>query len=125
MNDLDDLLFHPGHMWLRLSDGAIGITDHAQGELGPIIFIQLPVSGDRIVQGEALGQIETAKTIADLIAPVTGVIVEVNDRLLPDPELPNRNPYTEGWILRLDGTSLDGSDNLITASAYRQLVTSD
>lgn len=120
-----DLIYTEAHEWVReTGDGVvrIGITDHAQSQLGDVVFVQLPTVGDTVAVGDAMGEVESTKSVSDIYAPVAGEVVAVNEALEANPELINSAPYAEGWIVGIklsDGTALDG---LLDAEAYRQLA---
>lgn len=123
-----DLSYTEAHEWVRRSgDGVVrvGITDHAQSQLGDVVFVQLPTVGDTLAAGDAMGEVESTKSVSDIYAPVGGEVVAVNDGLDAAPELVNSAPYGDGWIVEIrlaDGASLDG---LLDADAYRQLADGD
>lgn len=123
-----DLSYTEAHEWVRRSgDGVVrvGITDHAQSQLGDVVFVQLPTVGDTLAAGDAMGEVESTKSVSDIYAPVGGEVVAVNDGLDAAPELVNSAPYGDGWIVEIrlaDGTSLDG---LLDADAYRRLADGD
>lgn len=123
-----DLSYTEAHEWVRRSgDGVVrvGITDHAQSQLGDVVFVQLPTVGDTLAAGDAMGEVESTKSVSDIYAPVGGEVVAVNDGLDAAPELVNSAPYGDGWIVEIrlaDGTSPDG---LLDADAYRQLADGD
>jgi glycine cleavage system H protein len=122
----EDLRYTDAHEWVRDLGGGVvrvGITDHAQDQLGDVVFVQLPTVGDTIAAGAAIGEVESTKSVSDIFAPVAGEVVAVNDALEANPELVNTGAYDTGWIveLRLD----DGADalaDLLDAAAYRQLT---
>lgn len=120
-----DLIYTEAHEWVReTGDGVvrIGITDHAQSQLGDVVFVQLPTVGDTLTAGDAMGEVESTKSVSDIYAPVGGEVVAVNEALDANPELANSAPYGEGWIVDIklaDGASLDG---MLDAEAYRQLA---
>lgn len=120
-----DLIYTEAHEWVReTGDGVvrIGITDHAQSQLGDVVFVQLPTVGDTVAVGDAMGEVESTKSVSDIYAPVAGEVVAVNEALEANPELINSAPFAEGWIVGIklaDGTALDG---LLDADAYRQLA---
>ena len=92
------------HEWIVLEGGkaTIGITDFAQAQLGDVVFLELPKAGAKVAPGEAFGVIESVKAASDLYTPAAGTVVEVNDRLGQNPELVNKDPYGEGWLIKLD-----------------------
>ncbi|MFH5182638.1 glycine cleavage system protein GcvH [Paenibacillus sp. TAB 01] len=102
----------------------IGITDFAQHQLGDIVFVELPAAGKQVEAGEALGVIESVKTVADLFSPVKGNIISVNEALLDAPELLNNEPYGSGWIMEIevDGEADEALAPLLTAEAYAKLT---
>lgn len=118
----DDLLYTDDHEYIRTDGDAnlvtIGITDYAQGELGDVVFINLPKVGDSFTAHQAFGTIEAVKAVADLFAPVAGVVVEVNTALDADPAVVNSDPYGAGWMIQLKINVADLS-GLLTADAYR------
>ncbi|MDP6037700.1 MAG: glycine cleavage system protein GcvH [Candidatus Latescibacteria bacterium] len=116
----EDLLYNIDHDWVRVEDdiGTCGITDYAQGELGDIVFLELPEAGDLVAQGEPYGTIEAVKTVSDLISPVSGEIVEINTQLTEDASLVNSEPYNEGWMIRVRLSDAGEMDDLMDASAY-------
>ena len=121
----DDLRYTAEHEWARRTDQAgvveIGITDYAQGELGDIVFVNLPKVGDRFETHQPFGTIEAVKAVSDLYAPLAGEVVAVNPALDTDPALVNRSPYGEGWMIRL---RIDPAhyDTLLSAAAYRSQI---
>jgi glycine cleavage system H protein len=122
----EDLRYTDAHEWVKdLGDGVVrvGITDHAQDQLGDVVFVQLPTVGDTIAAGAAIGEVESTKSVSDIYAPVAGEVVAVNDALEATPELVNTGAYDTGWIveLRLDGGA-DVLADLLDAAAYRQLT---
>ena len=100
MEVLDNLLYTEDHEWLRVENNKvyIGITDFAQGELGDIIFVELPSIDDNVDSGGTIGTIEAVKTVADVYTPVKGKIIEINENIVDQPELINSSPYNDGWI---------------------------
>lgn len=121
MNVNEHCLFNEGHMWCRLLDDAtylVGISDHAQESLGEIAYIELPACGTSIEKGAALGVIESVKVVNELIAPVSGVVVEVNDSLTADPTVVNQTPYGDGWLLRIHIHSTEQLNGLMSHAEY-------
>ncbi|MFO7941158.1 MAG: glycine cleavage system protein GcvH [Bacillota bacterium] len=117
----EDLLYTEDHEWLKVEDGVgtMGITDHAQDELGDIVFVELPEEEEELSQGDALGVVESVKAVSDIYMPVSGTIVEANEEVLDAPELVNSDPYGEGWLVKIrieDESELDG---LLNADDYQ------
>lgn len=118
----DNLRYTKDHEWVQAGDDpsviTVGITDYAQGELGDVVFVNLPSVGDTLENHQAFGTIEAVKAVADLYAPVAGTVTEINGGLDADPAVVNSDPYGAGWMIRLkiDPAALDG---LLTAEAYR------
>ena len=116
MNLPDELKYTAEHEWVRVEDGVavVGITDYAQGELGDIVFLELPQVGDKVKAGGECGAIEAVKTVAQLFAPLAGSIAETNGALEKDAALINRDPYGEGWILVIEASDLESElDSLV------------
>ena len=120
----DDLRYSDDDDWVRQDDDSVtvGITDYAQQQLGDIVFIELPEVGSTIDKGEPFGVIESVKAVSDLCAPISGVVVEVNEALMERPEIANEDCYGEGWILLLEGTDNEEYAALFDPSAYRKHV---
>ena len=116
-----DLQYTKTHEWVRREGdtATIGITDHAQDELGDVVFIELPEEGASFGAGDAFGTIESVKAVSDLYAPVGGEVVEVNEALNDAPEKVNEDPYGEGWIIRL---RVSGEGNLLSAEEYEKVL---
>ena len=125
----DDLRYTPEHQWLRRDgdsdEATIGITDFAHEQLGDVVYLELPAIGAELRMGEAFGEIESAKTVADLFAPVSGTLIAVNPELEDRPELVNESPYEEGWIVRVRLSHPSELDHLLDADAYRQQIPED
>jgi len=118
------LRYTKDHEWVRAEGGesVVGITEHAQSELGDIVFVDLPDIDRVIRQGESFGTIEAVKAAADMFAPVSGEVVAVNGLLDQSPELINKSPYEDGWIIRIKMKDLQELDTLMDASAYTQFI---
>jgi len=117
----EDLKYTREHEWVSV-DGTvatIGITDHAQHELGDVVFVELPAIGDRIEKSEAFGVVESTKAVSDIYAPVSGEVVEVNDDLPDNPELINEDPYGDGWIVKVTLGDKADLEDLLSAEEYR------
>jgi glycine cleavage system H protein len=121
LNIPEDLQYTKSHEWVRIEGetATIGITDHAQDELGDIVFVELPEEGDTFDAGESFGTVESVKAVSDLYAPVGGEVVEVNSALEDAPENINEDPYGEGWIVKLRTT--DEAD-LLSPQEYEKVV---
>ena len=123
MPDLAAYRFTSTHEWVRLDGGGatVGISDHAQSQLGDVIFVELPAVGTVLAHGDKFGAIESVKAASDLYAPVGGTVVELNTALEDQPELVNNDPYEGGWMLRLDNVSEEGAA-LLDEAAYTASV---
>jgi glycine cleavage system H protein len=124
MNVPEDLRYSTDHEWVRLEDGRIrvGITDYAQDALGDVVFVQAPDVGASVAAGDALGEIESTKSVSELYAPLAGTVVEVNADLAETPQRLNEDPYGEGWICIIEPSESSASDGLLDAAGYRALV---
>jgi glycine cleavage system H protein len=125
----DDLRYSDDHEWVRqaTSDSVrIGITDYAQEQLGDVVHVDLPQPGERLAEGNPFGEVESTKSVSDLVAPVSGEVLAVNTDLVDRPELVNAEPYGDGWMLevRVDGPLDEALANLHDASSYHTLVQS-
>lgn len=123
----DDVRFSKEHEWVRFDEGSdlvtIGITDFASGELGDIVFVELPETGKEVKAGEPMGTIEAVKAVADLFAPVAGVVIETNAALEDNPSLVNQSPYQDGWFVKVQLADRDEQlGGLMTHEAYQQLI---
>lgn len=125
----DELLYTEEHEYLKPADEdgvyTVGVTDYAQGELGDVVFLELPSAGDTFSRMDVFGTIEAVKAVSDLYAPVSGEVLEVNQALDDDPSLVNSDPYGEGWMLRVRMSDPTERDRLLDAAAYRELVGED
>ena len=124
MNIADSLLYTDDHEWIKIeeSKAIIGITDFAQSELGDIVFIEFPDKGDTFLKGDTIGTIEAVKTVADLYAPVSGKILELNLELDDNVELINSDPFGKGWLIKMELSNPDETFDLLSAEAYRSLI---
>ena len=112
------------HEWVQVSSGTatIGITDFAQGELGDIVYVEVPEVGKTVAAGDVLGTIESVKAVSELYAPVSGTVTEVNAALAQAPETLNRDPHTSGWICRMSVASPAELEGLMDAAAYQGMI---
>ena len=119
-----NLKYTKEHEWVKI-DGdllIVGITDHAQSELGDIIFIEFPDLSQMISKDDSFGTIEAVKTVADLFAPVSGKIIEINQNLEDNPELVNSDPYGEGWIVKITDFDKSQLDTLLDSNNYEEII---
>ena len=116
-----ELQYTKTHEWVRMEGdvATIGITEHAQDELGDVVFVELPEEGRTLGAGEAFGAVESVKAVSDLYAPLAGEVIETNEALGDSPEKINEDPYGDGWILKL---RVSGETDLLSAEAYEKLV---
>lgn len=119
----DDRNYAETHEWVKIEGdtAVIGISDHAQGELGDITYVELPAVGDRIEQAGDCGVVESVKAASDIYAPIGGEVAAVNDELESRPELINEDPYGAGWILKLKAFDVAGADSLLSAADYESM----
>ena len=110
------------HEWIDINTGIVGITDFAQGELGDIVFIELPNIGDSFVQNDVFGTIEAVKTVVDLYIPVSGKIIDINKELESNPELINIDPYKQGWIVKIKIDNNSEFEALLNNEQYEKLI---
>ena len=125
MNAPAYLKYSKSHEWVKfLEDGTalVGITDFAQSELGDIVFINLPVAGDEVIMEEALGDVESVKAVSDILCPISGTVVEINEELLDRPQAINEEPY-EAWLIRVE--NITGQEDLLDAAEYEAFVESE
>ncbi len=119
----DNLKYARSDEWVRLDDeetATIGISDYAQGELGEIVFIELPEVGESISPGVAFGVVESVKAVAELAAPVGGTVIEVNTPLIDNPATVNDSPFDEGWMIKIKIADKAPLDELLDAAAYNE-----
>ena len=120
-----DLLYTAEHEYVRKGAGnvvTVGITDYAQGELGDVVFVNLPKPGDKVTAHQAFGTIEAVKAVSELYTPLAGEVVDVNGALDADPAVVNRDPYGDGWMVRLRVDNPADIDGLLQPGAYRSHI---
>lgn len=124
MNIPENLRYTKDHEWLHLEGetAVVGITEFAQGELGDIVFIEVETIGEKLDQEETFGTIEAVKTVSDMFMPVSGVVAEFNENLVEKPEKVNKDPYGEGWIVKINISDPSQIDELLDAAQYKELV---
>ena len=118
----ENLKYTKDHEWVKI-DGdtaTVGITDFAQGELGDIVYVEVETVGDTLNHGEVFGTVEAVKTVSDLFMPVSGEVLEVNSKLTTEPELVNKDPYGDGWMIKIKVSG--GVDELLSVADYKQLI---
>ena len=112
------------HEWVKVegNTATIGITEYAQGELGDIVFVELPDVDDEINEGDTFGSVESVKTVSELYAPVSGKIVEINDELEDSPEFVNESPYEKAWMVKVELSDESQLDELLSAEQYSEMI---
>jgi glycine cleavage system H protein len=120
----ETLRYSEEHEWVLVADGVatIGITDHAQEELGDIVFVELPAIGSVLAKAATLGVVESVKAVSDVYAPIGGTVTAINERLTSNPEVINEDPYGEGWMVKVEVANGAEVDGLMTAAQYREFV---
>jgi glycine cleavage system H protein len=120
----NDLRYHREHDWARIEDGeaVLGITWYAQDALGELVHFEAPEAGAEAKQNESYGEVESVKAVSDVISPLTGEIVEVNQKVVDAPETVNEDPYGEGWLIRIRLADPSEADQLLDADAYRSFL---
>ena len=124
MNFPNELKYTADHEWVRINgnEAVIGITDFAQSELGEIVYVDVDTQGEKIDRNEVFGSIEAVKTVSDLMMPMTGEVLEVNEELEDTPELVNEDPYGKGWIIKIAIENPAEADELLDAAGYQEKI---
>ena len=124
MNFRHNLKYTNEHEWIRVEGDMayVGITDYAQEQLGDIVFVDIPTVGESLEANETFGTIEVVKTISDLFLPVAGEVIEQNESLEENPELVNKDPYGEGWLIKMKPANLKDIEDLLDAEAYKAVI---
>ncbi|MDA0986670.1 MAG: glycine cleavage system protein GcvH [Bacteroidetes bacterium] len=124
MNFPENLKYTKEHEWIKIDGeiGTIGITEFAQGELGDVVFVDLPAVGKNFEQGATFGTIEAVKAVSDLYLPIKGEVVEVNQNLNSTPELVNKSPYENGWMIKVKISSDSNINDLLDVTSYKNLI---
>lgn len=124
MNIPETLKYTREHEWVKIEGeiATVGITDYAQGELGDIVFVELPDVGKSVGQGKPFGTIEAVKAVSDLFAPLSGEIIEINEALRDTPELINKDPYERGWMIRIKMGASAEISTLLDSKGYKELI---
>jgi len=120
----DELKYHSEHDWARIDgdEAVLGITWFAQDALGELVHYEPPNEGDTIAKDSAYGEVESVKAVSDVIAPLSGEVLEVNQKVVEEPEAVNEDPYGDGWLIRIRLTDPSEADSLLDADAYKQVV---
>lgn len=124
MNFPTNVKYTNEHEWIRLEgdEAYVGITDYAQDQLGDIVFVDVTAEGETLEKGEVFGTIEVVKTVSDLFLPIGGEVLEINPELEEHPELVNKDPYGDGWLIKIKPTDTTEMDELLDAEAYKQII---
>lgn len=120
----EELKYTKEHEWCQVEDDivTVGVTFHAQEQLGDIVYVELPEEGSSVLKDEAFGLVESPKAVSDLFSPVTGQVIEVNDPVADTPGLINDDPYEEGWLIRIQVVEFSELDDLLTAEEYKEYI---
>jgi len=120
----DDLKYHPDHDWARIEgdEAVLGITWFAADSLGELVHFEPPEAGATVTKDEAYGEVESVKAVSDVVSPLSGEVLEVNQRVVDAPETVNEDPYGEGWLVRIRLTDASEADALLDVEAYRQVL---
>jgi len=120
----EELKYSKEHEWVKVEGDTvtIGITEYAQGELGDIVFVELPETEDDIEEGESFGSVESVKTVSELYAPVSGSVVEINEELEDSPEFVNESPYEKAWMVKVKLNDESQLDDLLSADQYKEMI---
>lgn len=124
MNFPSELKYTKDHEWIRVegNTGTIGVTEYAQGELGDVVFVDIDPNLSEIASGATFGTIEAVKTVSELYAPCNGKVLEINNELNNEPELVNKDPYGNGWMIKINIEKLSELDSLLSAEDYKNLI---
>lgn len=120
----EGLKYSKEHEWVLVEDDVaiIGITEFAQGELGDIVFVELPEVGEKISKDDPFGSLESVKAVSDIFAPISGAVVEINDDLKDNPETINEDPYGDGWMIKVQMTDMDELKDLMSSEDYAEFI---
>ncbi len=123
-NTPEDLSYTKDHEWIRVQGdvATVGITDHAQKQLGDVVYVELPKAGDKFESGEPFGSVESVKAVSEIYMPLSGSVVEVNDSLNDEPERVNTDPYGDGWMIRIKMDNPSQVDGLLSSIEYEDYI---
>ena len=126
MNIPENLKYTKDHEWIKVDgdEAIVGITDYAQNELGDIVFVEIETEGEELEKEEVFGTVEAVKTVSDIFMPLSGEVVEVNSKLEDSPEIVNKDPYGDGWLIKVKISDKSQLDDLLEASKYKELIES-
>jgi len=126
MNIPENLKYTKDHEWIKVNgdEAYVGITDYAQNELGDIVFVEIETEGENLDKEEVFGTVEAVKTVSDIFMPLSGEVMEVNPKLEDSPEIVNKDPYGEGWLIKVKISDKSELDDLLEASKYKELIES-
>jgi glycine cleavage system H protein len=124
MNIPADLKYTKDHEWIKVdgSTATIGVTDYAQSELGDVVYVEIETEGEDLAKEEVFGTVEAVKTVSDLFMPVSGTVTSINERLSDEPDLVNKDPYGEGWMIKVNMSDLSELEALMSADEYKSEV---
>ena len=124
MNVPAELKYTKEHEWIRVEgeEAYVGITDYAQSQLGDIVFVEVETEGDNLEAGDTFGSIEAVKTVSDLYMPIAGEVLEFNSELEDQPDLVNKDPYGEGWLIKMKPADVKAAEDLLDAEAYKAVI---
>jgi glycine cleavage system H protein len=124
MNVPANLKYTKDHEWIKVegSNAIVGVTDFAQGQLGDVVFIEIETQGETLVREEVFGTIEAVKTVSDMFMPVAGEVLEVNPKLIESPDVVNKDPYGEGWMIKIKITDPAQLNDLLSPEKYKELI---
>lgn len=124
MNVPANLKYTKDHEWIRVegNNAFVGVTDFAQGELGDVVFVEIETVGETLSKGEAFGTIEAVKTVSDSYMPVSGKVVEKNEKIEATPDVINKDPYGDGWMIRIELSNLAELNDLLTSDQYQAQI---
>jgi glycine cleavage system H protein len=120
----DNLHYSKDHEWVRVEGdtAVVGITDHAQEQLGDVVYVELPKAGESFAANESFGSVESVKAVSEIFTPVSGAVSETNDSLGDEPEKVNKDPYGDGWMIKMKMSSAGEVDSLLTAAEYEDFT---
>lgn len=124
MNIPANLKYTKDHEWIKIEGNVatVGITDFAQGQLGDIVFVEIETEGETLEMEEVFGTIEAVKTVSDMFMPVSGKVIAINEKLADSPEVVNKDPYGDGWMIRIELTDASQVNDLLTADQYTEIA---